>query len=157
MDLIEEEGDQKEIFGHLLFLWGSAGDRVCPRRGLRSASQDLLRSGPSHCLLRHRSGDNSHPTGPSPCPCPGVDMPLRGHTLSHLLRPRNKRDQLPDIMCNGDGGELCADILIAAVVEASEATVILDLTEDCLRLYRPAAPVVESSLACQQRFSLSSV
>ena len=62
----------------------------CLAANLRRNSVRFAHSGPSHCLLRPAS-QNSYPTGPSPCPCPGVDTSSEGCCqLSYSSRQMEK-------------------------------------------------------------------
>ena len=52
------------------------------------------------------------------------------------------RDHFPDVMCDRQRGKLCFDEPFSLVMEALEAAVVFDLSEDGFRFYRAHAPVV---------------
>jgi len=68
----------------------SSAPRVVPAAELRSLrSLRPLPLSPASQLRR-----NLYPTGPSPCPCPGVDTPAAGTTLARYADGKRKLRQL---------------------------------------------------------------
>ena len=58
--------------------------------------------------------------------------------------------EFSDVVCNGKSSELGLDQTIAPIVEALEAPVIFDLSEDGLRLYGPHALMMQSTFTCEK-------
>ena len=99
---------------------------------------------------------NLSPADPSPCPCPGVTR-LSEATADRIAAHPLYCNVLPEIMCQRHKPELDLDFGIGLQFEALEAVILLDVSEDRLRLYWTIAPVIETSLACQQAFGFSPV